>query len=201
MDKEILDLIEKVREGDEIAFATLSDTYANLIDGAVKRFAPSFGIDAESDGDIYGSDDLRQIAVVALYKAALTYDPENEGKNVSFGLFAKICVRNAMISALRKYKTEVKRIESAKESVKNTRISNASHNADPLYKLLHDEDLSEIKYVIYDNLSEFERKIFDNYIVGKSVGEIAYLLGKNEKSVSNALYRVKVKIRGLLKNK
>ena len=128
LDKEILDLIEKVRDGDEIAFATLSETYANLIDGAVKRFAPSFGIDAESDGDIYGSDDLRQIAVVALYKAALTYDPENEGKNVSFGLFAKICVRNAMISALRKYKTEVKRIESAKESVKNTRISNRRTN-------------------------------------------------------------------------
>ena len=44
------------------------------------------------------------------------------------------------------------------------------------------------------------KEVFEYYIVGKSVTEIAERLGKDEKSVSNALYRMKVKVKGLLKN-
>jgi RNA polymerase sporulation-specific sigma factor len=45
-----------------------------------------------------------------------------------------------------------------------------------------------------------ERDVFDLYITGMSVEQIAGLLGRDRKSVSNALYRMKGKIKGLLQN-
>ena len=45
-----------------------------------------------------------------------------------------------------------------------------------------------------------EKRIFEAYITGKSIGEIAERLGKDKKSVSNAVYRMKAKVKGLLKN-
>ena len=119
-----------------------------------------------------------------------TYD---EGKEVSFGLYAKICVNNALISTLRKYKTEQKRQRRAKE-----RENKAP--ADPIAALINAEDDERLKAKIKTELSDFEKSVFDLYINDKSTREIAEILGREEKSVSNALYRMKVKIKGLLKN-
>ena len=47
--------------------------------------------------------------------------------------------------------------------------------------------------------SPYEAEVFDEYTSGKSAREIAEIVGREERSVSNALYRMKVKIRGLLK--
>ena len=62
------------------------------------------------------------------------------------------------------------------------------------------EDDERLKAKIKTELSDFEKSVFDLYINDKSTREIAEILGREEKSVSNALYRMKVKIKGLLKN-
>ena len=71
---------------------------------------------------------------------------------------------------------------------------------DSLYRIVSDEGMNETLETFRSALSGYEKEVFEYYIVGKSVTEIAERLGKDEKSVSNALYRMKVKIRGLLKN-
>ncbi|MBQ1976438.1 MAG: hypothetical protein II227_03255 [Clostridia bacterium] len=48
-------------------------------------------------------------------------------------------------------------------------------------------------------LSSYENEIFEKYISGRPVRDIAASTGRSEKSVSNAVYRIRVKIRGLLK--
>lgn len=189
MKNETLSLLDKIKTGDESAFDILAKEYEGLTEAAVKRFLPSFDI-RNGENPVFGEEDLRQCAALALFKAAQTYD---EGKEVSFGLYAKICVNNALISTLRKYKTEQKRQRRAKE-----RENKAP--ADPIAALINAEDDERLKAKIKTELSDFEKSVFDLYINDKSTREIAEILGREEKSVSNALYRMKVKIKGLVKN-
>lgn len=182
-------LLERIRNGDDSAFGELADEYKSLTEAAVKRFLPSFDI-REGENPAFGVEDLRQCAALALFKAARTY---KDGKEVSFGLYAKICVNNALISSLRKYKTEQKRQQRAKEREHRT-------SSDPIASLIRAEDDAQLVSKIKSELSDFEKSVFDLYINDKSTREIAEKLGREEKSVSNALYRMKVKIKGLLKN-
>ena len=113
MDIELNTLISRVKAGDEISFGVLCEKYSALTESTVRRFAPSLGIQngvpqSEAAADI---EELKQDAVMALYKAAQTYDAEGDGQKVSFGLYAKICMNNAMITKVRKYKRTLKKLE------------------------------------------------------------------------------------------
>ena len=187
-------LLRSVKLGDQGAFDLLCEQYRNLTENAVRRFLPSFsGLD-NPESELYGADDLRQYAAIALYKAAVAYDEEGNGKKVSFGLFAKICINNAMISELRKCKSEIRRREAAKSAKRTEKRAD-----DPFQRLSERDGADALLGRIRTQLSKYEREIFEYYIDGKSVGEIAERLGRDEKSVSNALYRMKVKVKGLLK--
>lgn len=198
------ELLAGVQREDEGAFERLAEQYSSLTEGAVHRFAPSFGISGDSGrGDnVYDMDDLRQYAAMALYRAAAAYRPDEEGQKVSFGLYAKVCIKNAMISELRKYRREKNKraVREASEDGRKRRTKGCIAAEDPLYRIVSDEGMRETLETFRSALSGYEREVFEYYIVGKSVTEIAERLGKDEKSVSNALYRMKVKIRGLLKN-
>ena len=123
-------LTELLRRGEESAFNALADRYKPMTENAVKRFAPSF---SEMDGEsVWGEDDLRQCAALALYRAAMTYDPQIRGKDVRFGLYAKICVNNALISELRRAKSAVRRKRRRLEQEKAERKRNESSRRDPL---------------------------------------------------------------------
>ena len=191
-------LLKLVKQGDESSFAILCEEYRNLTENAVRRFLPSFGEVENAKSDLYGADDLRQYAAIALYKAAVSYDEEGSGKKVSFGLYAKICINNAMISQLRKYRSELRRRDAAKQADRAERAG--KHSSDPFHQLTSREGADVLLEKIRESLSRYEKEIFEFYIDGKSVGEIAERLGKDNKSVSNALYRMKVKVKGLLKN-
>ncbi len=190
------EILQKIKHGDEDAFAELAEKYAGMTEKAVRRFAPSFGITDGSADSVIGIDDLRQCAFMALYRAASTYRWDEEGREVSFGLYSKICVNNALISELRKHESEKRRSERVRKNAKYA----AKRSEDPLTRIVSAENTTDMISQIDSCLSAFEKQVFDCYISGKSVFEIAEGLGKSEKSVSNALYRMKVKIKGLFKN-
>ncbi len=190
MSNEESSLLEKIKNGDDGAFDAIAEKYRKLTDASVKKFLPSFDIHG-GENPSFGEEDLRQCVALALFRAAKTYDDKND--NVSFGLYAKICINNALISALRKYKTERKRQSRIKMNENKT-------SADPISSLIASEDNISLTALIKTELSDFEKSVFDLYIDDKSTREIAEILGRDEKSVSNALYRMKVKIKGLLKN-
>ena len=190
MEQDLIELLKAVGR-DAGAFEELAERYRNLTEGAARRFAPSF---AGEDGTV-GYEDLLQNARMALYRAALTYRPEGEGRAVSFGLYAKICVNNALISMLR-------RARSAKR--RRTRRADRGMMSDvpspgPMAAVVDAESAAELREKCRRVLSPYEAEIFDEYMSGKSTREIAEIVGREERSVSNALYRMKVKIRGLLK--
>jgi len=193
-------LLERIRSGDEDAFRSLTEQYGQLVDAMVHRFALSLRIGHTGVNEIgMGLEELRQDGYIALYRAAMSYDPEgeNKGKAVRFGLYAKICIRNAFVSEVRRYKRELRRREKQRETagVKSGRMEWIRMN---LQAVERDRDASTVMQKICESLSSFEKAVFMNYIKGKPPREIAAELGRTEKSVSNAIYRIKAKNKGLL---
>ena len=183
--REIKDLILQVRNGDQEAFASLLKRYKPLIDSSVYRF--SF----DESFTLY-CDDLIQEASVVFYNSILAYDLEQN--EVEFGLFAKICIQNALVSQLRALK---KRCAEPLEKIPEN-LSFAQYSEDPSVKILEQERLKSLYAVIRKNLSDFEYTVWQLYISGRSAAEVAKLLNSNEKSITNAIYRIRKKLRALL---
>lgn len=189
-DEQLQLLLRKIREGESAdAFEMLCVMYANLLDAAVRQFAPSLGIPPGGTSELLGigAEELRQDAAMVLYRAACTYEPEEKGKAVSFGLYAKICIRNAMISQVRRYNRLKKR--AARPAEPKTPEAGAED-----LPVLAEDTMRQIQSV----LSPYERKILPLYMAGKPPREIAGIVGRTEKSVSNGIYRIKCKIRSML---
>lgn len=213
MDSELNALIDRIKQGDEIAFNILCEKYSALTESTARRFAPSLGLrnGAAQNADAADMEELKQDAIMALYRAAVTYDSDGDGREVSFGLYAKICMNNAMITKVRKYKRKLKRLEKRKSVMsaekrverygRGGRYGRRSgrYEEDAASQRIDLEALSETLKGALEELSDYERKTFDLYVDGKTVKEIAAELNRSEKSVSNACYRVKTKIRGILK--
>ncbi|MBQ8141412.1 MAG: sigma-70 family RNA polymerase sigma factor [Clostridia bacterium] len=181
---ELVDLIEKVRKDDQSAFAQMLDKYKPLLDSAVSKF---------SKDEIARSheDDLRQEATLVFYNAILNYDLGGDG--VEFGLYAKICVTNALISQIR----NMNRRKAEHFSITDDEVR-VTVSEEPSARIIEQESLRHIDSVIRNNLSAFEYRVWCLYASGRTAKEVGALVGKSEKSVSNAIYRIRQKLRKLL---
>ncbi len=180
------ELIARVKSGDGEAFECLLSMYTPLIESSVSKFLVD---------ELYSlyADDFRQEATIVFYNSILAYDMEQY--NVEFGLYAKICINNALISQFRQL---CKRIP---ERLSLTRCDElfAGDLEDPSAKIVELEDLKKLYSVIRKNLSEFEYEVWCLYVVEKSSSNIGKRLGKDERSVSNAIYRIRKKLSALLR--
>ena len=183
--KEIQELIFRVRKGDDEAFSTLLSMYTPLIEGSLIR---SLG------DELYAlySEDLRQEATMVFYNSILTYDVEQY--EVEFGLYAKICITNALISQKRML---MKRSgERLSENDLGEFVGDATE--DPSAIVMEEESLRALDSVIRGSLSELEYRIWRLYVSGKTATEIGVSVGKSSKAVNNAIYRIRKKLRTLL---
>ncbi len=179
---EIIDLIFRVRRGDDGAFDRLLEMYTPLIEASVSKAL-------ENDTYSLYADDFRQEATVVLYNAILTYDVEQH--EVEFGLYAKICISNALISQLRLL-TRRNGERLADTSDEDLFVNDSE---DPSVRILERESLRALYSVIRGNLSEFEYRVWRLYMSGRTAKEIGETVGKTERSVSNAIYRIRKKLR------
>ena len=65
----------------------------------------------------------------------------------------------------------------------------------PEDRVIDEESVKLIEEIIDRELSAFERKVFDLYVIGMRNTEISKILGRSEKSTDNALQRIKNKLR------
>ena len=184
---EISILIDEVRAGDQQAFAELLERYRPLLVSLVLKF--------ESD-DITKSlfEDLLQEATLVFYNAILTYDKTQT--DVEFGLYARICVSNALVSQMR----IINRRRA--EHLNDFDIGDIAKNEifeDLERDVVANENLRALYSIIRNNLSDYEYSIWHHYMLGKTAKEIGVMVGSSDKSVSNAIYRIRKKLRGLLK--
>ena len=184
-DTELYDLLKKMQDGDMIGFEALLDQYAPLVDSMTRRF---LAVAPSAD-----ADELRQEASLALYRAAMHFDVTQ--KNVQFGLFAKTCIQNALASQLRTLKKQ-ESVVLLEDEFGDVETDNTL--SDPASRLIEEESYMRLYNRILGVLSESENRIWWLYLSGYTAREIAKMIGKDEKSVQNSVYRIRRKLREII---
>jgi len=87
---DIATVLEQIKAGDDTAFETLIIQYEPLLHASVRRTVAKQPLLQEEQGE------MLQEARCALYRAALSFSVSQA--NVTFGLYAEICIRNALTS-------------------------------------------------------------------------------------------------------
>ena len=181
-------ILARAKEGSIEALEALKRRYAPLIESQISKHSVS----DMSSQDI---SDLREEAGVIFCNAVSSYDYSVGG--VEFGLYAKICIENGLISFVRSY---FRRKKNAVLPLDN--LSVIGKNTDFLQKIVDEENTAELIRTIKQELSDFENRVWWMYVSGMSVSDIASSIeGCDPKSVSNAVYRIRRKLKAILLEK
>lgn len=194
-EREDEDMIRRIQAGEQELTDDIMEKYKYL----VKKKAKALYI---LGGD---NDDLIQEGMIGLFKAIRDFEC---GQDYSFYAFAEICIARQMYSAM-------KAAGRQKHAPLNTYISFhtmiggeeegelmdvlKSLDKTPEELVISREDLEQLAEVIEQKLSYMEKEVLDLYISGISYKEIAKIMGKSEKSIDNALQRMKGKLADTLK--
>ena len=172
------ELVLAVQNGDNSAFEELYRKYKPIILSVARKFFLCGG----------ETEDLVQEGMFGLYSAVLKF---KAGKN-GFSAFAGACIHNRIIDVIKKN-------NGAKYSALNNFLPIFEINEFPYYESPEDRMIGEeakTEYLEKMNrvLSPFEYKAVSLYVEGMSMSEISVALGKNVKSIDNAINRAKNKL-------
>ena len=112
----------------------------------------------------------------------------------SFSTFANLCIERSLISAYRKLFNKKQIPENAKVPLEETQ---APAILSPELLLIEKEECLALTENIKNLLSDFELKVLFQYLNNASYDLIAQKLGVDNKSVSNAMVRLRKKIRAI----
>lgn len=198
-DKSDEEVVSEAQKGNNRAQEYLIAKYENFVKSKAKSY---FLIGADKE-DIY------QEGMIGFYKAIRDFKPD---KFTSFKAFAEICVTRQIITAI-KTATRQKHIPLNtyvslnkpiyEDESDRTLIDVLSSIAisDPEELIISQEQMEYIEEEIAKVLSELELEVLTSYLDGKSYQEIASDLDRHEKSIDNALQRVKRKLEKCLNRK
>lgn len=177
------ELVALAQAGDDRAFALLVAWCEPMLRAQVARFRPSRA-DAE---------DLAQEGLLGLLSAVRTFRPDG---GASFRTYAAVCVRNRLLSALRRAAGRADEpLDAAEEAAQPLHVSAV---ADPEALVLERESAARLLSHLRDHLTPREYAVLLCYMDGCSYAEIAAELHMSVKAVDNALWRARRKVRELL---
>lgn len=174
------ELVRAYHQGDNTSFVELISRYLDLIDAKLTQFHCS-GAERE---------DVKQEALMALLNAVKLYDP---GKETRFSTFASHCVENSVLRSLQHRNTKKARLLSDAVSIDEAKEIAVQENPEDLY--IDQEGYHVMLGKIEVNLSEFEKNVLFSYLDGNSYAQISTQFGASQKSVDNALQRVRRKLK------
>ncbi len=189
------EILVKIQEGKADATEYLVKKYIPLVKKSIRTLY-LIGADTE---------DLSQEGMIGLFKAIQSYQSDNAA---SFCTFAKLCIDRQIYSAIkasnRKKHTPLnsyisfysKLNEDEMELIDNLEAGNDSN---PEHIVLDKENTMNIEEILNVHLSKMEKQVLSLYLGGKSYTEIANLLGKTNKSIDNAIQRIRDKVKRLYK--
>ena len=141
------------------------------------------------------SEDLIQEGFLGLLTAIRGFDP---GRDAAFRTYAEICIRSRLHTAVR-----------AAQGGKHAPLNHSVSYEPPLFDgtnaylfssaespedvVIGREELRERLEALKGRLSKFEAQILPPYLDGLSCGEIAQRVGRSQKSVDNAIQRIRRK--------
>ena len=182
-------LLELAVKGDREAEAQLAKRYSRLVRSCSR---PLFLVGGDSE-------DLIQEGMIGLLSAIRDYDPN---MNTAFRTYAEVCIKRRLISAV-KSASSLKHIplndgvslddvlsEDGQAQLPETEL----HRRVPEEQVLARESKTEILSTFSQCLSKFETRILSLYLDGLSYREMAEDTGKSEKSIDNAVQRIRRKL-------
>ena len=174
-------LLESFRMGNESSLALLM----LRVKPQLKSKALSFAV-SKSD-----CEDLEQEGWIAFLNAVRAYRPE---RGVPFLAFVSSCVKNAMITHYQKaIKGETELIPDQTDW--GERFIDLAPNVNPEQTVLSAEYVEATLRQIKQSLSLLEFQVLVLFVQGQSYEERARRLNTDEKGISNALQRVRRKLK------
>ena len=178
-ESDLHNLLRQAQSGSREAYLSIRAKYRPLMDSSVARFGSAEMTDQERA-------DMREEAERVFLGAVTTFDTEQDA--VDFGLYAKICLRNGLVSAWRQIKS-LRKMTAVQFS------ESEFLGEDPQEEYLEDERFHKLCLQVREYLSEYENRVWWQYVTGVSVADIAAGMGRDERSVHNAIYRIRKKLR------
>lgn len=186
------EVVKLANDNNAMAFEFLMYKYKNFVRGKARSY---FLVGADRD-------DIIQEGMIGLFKAVRDYDI---ARQASFRSFAEICITRQIITAIKSatrqkhiplnsYVSLNKPIYEEDSGRTLLDVIEESRVTDPMELFIGREDMDKIHTTIGEILSELELRSLMSYLDGKSYNEIAIELNRHEKSVDNALQRVKKKM-------
>lgn len=193
-DEEII--IKRAQSGDGEAVEYILEKYRNFVRAKSRTY---FLIGADRE-------DIIQEGMIGLYKAIRDYDASS---GTNFKTFADICIIRQIITAIKTATRQKHMPLNSYVSLNKPIYDNENENAlldslsgkdrlDPEEIMINRERYNIIEQKIADALSKYESEVLKLYLEGKSYVDIACSLKKSEKSIDNALQRIKKKIERLV---
>lgn len=185
------ELVELCKAGDSAAFAVLMSGYLPFIRYKVNHL-PARSSDRE---------DIVQESMIAFVHAIRGYKPE---KQSGFRQYAFVCILNKIRSIV-KAGAQPSRLPLQNYISLDTedRLQFPQEEdtlSDPESLFIKKEELQRKKQVMHALLSAFEFEVLMLYLKGCSYEEMASSLDVTEKSIDNALQRIRKKLRAVCSN-
>lgn len=177
-------LVSKAKSGDSNALTDLIKRYSETVLQKSLSFKKISGIENE---------DLYQEGMLGLLSAVYSFD---ESKGVLFSTYATTLITRKMLSALRTANKKSNLPLDSYVSI-DEKCDIRSFSPTPEELLMFNEEIDSIISFVNNNLSKTEKKVFRLNLLGLSYNEIAEILDCTEKSVDNALQRIRKKIRSI----
>lgn len=140
-------------------------------------------------------DDLFQEGLTGLMSAIYSF---REDKNASFRTYAEKCISNRILTALKSVTRKKSTPPGGIVSLEDIEIPS---DFSPEEKVISEETAEDIYVFLNNGLSSLEKSVIHLYLSGESYINISDKLNITEKSVDNAVQRVRSKLRGFLNKK
>ena len=173
-DADVKELIEACRRHCDSAFDELVSRYTPMMRKVIS------GVSSSS----FDWSELFSEACIALHSAMLKYDLEQS--EVTFGLFARICVQHRIVDLLRS--------ESGREVV-GCDVEVVADGDSVEGGIIRRETFEYLMNAARSQLSDYEYRVLVLHIQGYKTAAIAKMLGRTPKSVDNAKYRIFARLR------
>ena len=189
-------LLELAKNGDSLAIDFIFDKYKNFVKAKSRTY---FLIGADRE-------DIIQEGMIGLYKAIRDYSP-NGGS--SFKSFADLCITRQIITAIKNATRQKHQPLNSYVSLNKPVFDEENENSlmetflekqhlNPEEIMINRERFVFLEEKLSSSLSKYETEVLKGYLAGKSYLDIATKLNKPEKSIDNALQRIKKKIETLV---
>lgn len=175
-------LVNACKNGDDDAYSALIGRYLLAVRARAYAYDKS-AIDFE---------DLVQEGLIGLMNAVKYYD---SSFGASFSTFAYLCIDRNIMSAVKKSLSKKQIPKSALVFIDQTSDFESNHSDNPEIALISKENIDLLKTKITKKLSNMEQSVLKLYLNGNSYDEIAKILKISQKSVDNAMQRLRKKLK------